>query len=71
MSNNYMILYCVEVKGNGFRWFKDKDEAIIFTSLYYNVEVETVSIDHSPIYKHPLKLDSKSICKFLNDREVS
>ena len=41
MSDDYKVLqimlYCVEVRGNGFRWFKDKDEAIFFASSYYNV----------------------------------
>ena len=37
MSDDYKVLqimlYCVEVRGNGFRWFKDKDEAIFFPIL--------------------------------------
>ncbi len=75
MSDNHKVLqimlYCVEVRGNGFRWFKDKDDAIYFTSLYYNIDVENISIGHNLIYEHPFKLDPDFICKFLNKREVN
>ena len=74
MSDDYKVLqimlYCVKVRGNGFRWFKDKDEAIFFASSYYNVDVELLPTPNNFIYEHLFKLDPDFICKFLNEREV-
>ena len=63
-----MPLICVEIPETKFRWFWDEAEARQFAKILYNTEY--VIMNEPPIYDHWLELDSESICKFLNEREM-
>ena len=60
-------IICVEIHKSKFRWFWDQGEAMRFAEILYNT---VVIMNEPPIYEHWLELDSESICKFLNEREM-